>query len=244
MPEPILDHRRNPSELESVLSVIRKTYETAFERVSVGDTCLDILQISDMEKVLSRLVDAAGSGRTVRLPFWSRVWPAEVVIGHMIFSLSRADGRRALEIGAGTGLSGLCAASLGYQTTIGITEHDALDFVRANILRNGFEDLARAQMINLAHTGQVEPADLVVGSEILKELSGHEALLDFLVQAVKPDGTILLATDAQRSALAFVQKAAEHFTVQRTSVGIRDRDGDQGKRDYFIYRLVNKDFRP
>ena len=100
----------SPDDLDELLALAGRKYALEFEPVSAGGVTLHILQIADMRERLdlavaqNALADALNT-----LPLWAKIWPASLVLAHMLRHLPR-PGRSFLEVGAGCGLAGLVAA--------------------------------------------------------------------------------------------------------------------------------------
>ncbi|HEU0014933.1 MAG TPA: 50S ribosomal protein L11 methyltransferase, partial [Longimicrobium sp.] len=76
--------------------------------------------------------------RRDRLPYGVVLWPAAIALAHEV--AARADelrGRTVLELGAGTGLPGIVAASLGARVTQTDRQELAMSVCRRNGERNG-----------------------------------------------------------------------------------------------------------
>ena len=90
-----------------------------------------------------------------RLPYWADVWPSSIVLAGKLLELE-GDGRSALELGCGVGLSTLAATSAGFDVLATDYYQDALDVTRANVFRN-LDVTARTRLVDWRHV----PKDLV-----------------------------------------------------------------------------------
>ena len=78
------------------------------------------------------------SERETRLPYGVALWPGAIALAHDIAGRSDVPhGVRVLELGAGTGLPGIVAASLGAHVVQTDKQQAALALCRMNAERNG-----------------------------------------------------------------------------------------------------------
>jgi predicted nicotinamide N-methyase len=131
--------------------------------------------------------------KTNRLPYGVNLWPSAIALSHEIAARAGAvGGRGVLELGAGTGLPGIVAASLGARVVQ--TDHDelALHLCRRNGGRNGVEgiDYRLAEWTIWDDAGRY---DWIIGSDILYVEELHPALRRIFESNLAPGGRILLS---------------------------------------------------
>lgn len=149
------------------------------------------------------------SERRDRLPYGVVLWPAAIALAHDV--ASRADafrGRRVLELGAGTGLPGIVAASLGGQVVQTDRHELALAVCRRNGERNGGASIA----YRLADwTLWDDPAgyDWILGSDILYGENMHEHLQRIFAANLAPGGRLLLSDPFRKPSFALLQAMEE-----------------------------------
>ncbi len=102
-----------------------------------------------------------------RLPYGVALWPAAIALAHEV--ASRAEtfrGTRVLELGAGTGLPGIVAASLGGRVVQTDRHELAMSVCRRNGERNGVATIEYrlADWTSWSDTGRY---DWILGSDIL-----------------------------------------------------------------------------
>ena len=160
-----MPHRRDPSlplwpdaSLDELLALARSRYDVVFEPVSAGGVQIEVLQIANMRELLDKAVEERKLSLET-LPLWAKIWPASVILGHMLRHLPPA-GHSVLEIGAGLGVTGLVAAALGFERVlISDINEDALLFARINVLKNGLEGRAEVRRVDILTDGPNERGD-------------------------------------------------------------------------------------
>jgi predicted nicotinamide N-methyase len=152
------------------------------------------------------------------------LWPASIALALEI--AERADafrGRRVLELGAGVGLSGIAAASVGAQVLQTDRDEEALTFCRSNAGRNG---IALEQRVADWNAWTIdERYDWVIASDILYRETLHPKLRALFDAVLTPGGRLLIA-DPLRSASVRLLQAMERdgwrITMSRWTIGEGD----------------------
>jgi predicted nicotinamide N-methyase len=165
--------------------------------------------------VLTREDEAHVIGETVgRLPYGVALWPSAIALAHDL--AARAGdlrGRTVLELGAGTGLPGLTAASLGASVVQTDRDELALLLCRRNGVRNGVGGIEYRQA---DWTIWDDPAryDWIIGSDVLYGASQHPDLRRIFRSNLAPGGRILLSDLFRATSLPLLEALeAEGWTV-------------------------------
>jgi len=226
--------------LDDALALAGSRHPVQFETVALGAMDIELLQISDLTGYIDRIVETAPPGEKITLPFWAKLWPASFPLAMLISRQTPPPGASMLELGAGLGLCGLTAAKRGFKATITDIEPEALLFIRAAILKNGLDAVARAAMLDMAQGGLGETFDLIAGSEALYMPHLHEPLADLLRDHLKPspDAQILLSCDQCREAAPFFARASRDFLMQRTQSTCRSDGGES--QTCVLYRMRSR----
>ncbi len=127
------------------------------------------------------------------LPYGVALWPAAIALANDV--ASRADGfrgSRVLELGAGTGLPGIVAASLGAR----VVQTDRHEMPMSICRRNGELNGAAAIEYRLADWTEWNDAaryDWIIGSDILYGETMHPFLRTIFERNLAPGGRVLLS---------------------------------------------------
>ncbi|XP_028277056.1 protein N-lysine methyltransferase METTL21A-like [Parambassis ranga] len=165
------------------------------------------------------------------------VWDAAVVMC-MYLELGAVElkGKRAIELGAGTGLVGIVAALLGAQVTITDRE-PALDFLSANVEANLPTDSQRSVLVSELTWGEgLEryPAggfDLVLGADIVYLEDTFVPLLHTMEHLCSDTTVVLLACKIRYERdTNFLSMLKERFTVEEVSY--------DKQRDIHVYKAL------
>lgn len=139
------------------------------------------------------------------LPYGLALWPASVALAHDLAERGRAlRGASLLELGAGTGLPGIVAASLGARTVQVDRQPAALALAERNARRNGTPQVER-RLADWTAWDDEARYDWIVGADVLYAPRMHAALRAILERNLAPGGTVLLADPLRLQALALLE---------------------------------------
>jgi methyltransferase-like protein 23 len=143
--------------------------------------------------------------KTNRLPYGVSLWPSAIALSHEI--LTRAEdfrGRSILELGAGMGLPGIVAASLGGRVVQTDRDELALQLCK----RNGGRNEGDAIVYRLADWTAWDDAgryDWIIGSDILYGESLHRHIRRIFDSNLASGGRILLADPFREVGFRFLE---------------------------------------
>lgn len=157
-----------------------------------------------------------------RVPYGVVLWPAAIALAHDL--ASRADdlrGRRVLELGSGTGLPGIVAATLGARVTQ--TDHDpvAMSVCKLNCERNRVEAVER-RMADWAAWEDPARYEWIIGSDVLYGEGLHAHLRRIFETNLSVGGRVLLSDPFRAVSLRLLEALEADgwsVTLSKWSVG-------------------------
>lgn len=173
-----------------------------------------------------------------RLPYGVMLWPASIALAHDV--LARADELRALrvlELGAGTGMPGIVAASFGAQVLQIDRDEVALHVCAMNKDRNGVASVeVRGAEWETFHSD--EPFDLILGSDVLYVTSMHDRLRAICDAYLAPGGRVLFSDPLRAQSLPMLE--AMEQCGWRISLAKWTIEVDTGTRTIAVYEAARR----
>jgi predicted nicotinamide N-methyase len=195
MPSPVNDHK--------VLDTPAGEFPLNEYRLRLGGREWSIMHVGS---VLTREDEYRFLGELKgRLPYGVALWPASIALAHDL--VARADdlrGARVLELGAGTGLPGIVAASLGARVVQTDRDKLAMEACKRNCARNGVEAVEHrlTDWTSWEDTGQY---DWIIGSDILYGVELHTHLRRIFESNLAPGGRVLLSDPFRAVSLGLLE---------------------------------------
>jgi predicted nicotinamide N-methyase len=156
-----------------------------------------------------------------RVPYGIVLWPAAIALAHDIASRS-LGGKRVLELGAGTGLPGIVAASLGAHVVQTDRQEVALSVCKQNAERNGITTIEH-RVADWTAWEDRELYDVILGSDVLYGDAMHPHLRRIFDANLAPGGTILLSDPFRHSSITCLEAMEAdgwNVTMNKWTVGI------------------------
>ena len=215
---------------------LQKRFDVTTDEANLGPHQLLLPELTDPIAYIQSRMDHSG---TSDLPYWTKIWPAAVVLASFVSKRQGGLGR-VLELGAGLGVPGLLAGRCGRTVLLTDLEPDALEFARAAVELNDLDD--RVDVLSL--DWREPPSDLgtfdtVLGSEILYHPPLYPTLVELLHRVLTPTGTVFITHEERPFGISFFDHAATHFDTHTTSCHVRSGH-DQAPLKVYLHALTRK----
>ena len=157
-----------------------------------------------------------------RMPYGVVLWPSSIALAHDL--ISRADalrGTRVLELGAGTGLPGIVAASLGAHVVQTDRHELAMSVCKRNGERNGVRTIEH-RIADWTRWDDSRRYDWIIGSDIAYAERMHEHLRRIFDANLTPAGRVLMADPFRAHGFRLLEEMANggwSVTLSKWSVG-------------------------
>jgi predicted nicotinamide N-methyase len=195
-----------------------------------------IWRITSVENLDALLERVHTDNELETFPYGLLFWPSAIGLAeHLSEKRHLMQGKRVLEIGAGVGLPGIVAQSLGAIVSQSDYQADALLLSRINAVQNGVQGIETF----IADWRDFSPEtkyDVVIGSDVMYERSVHDALADVLGRAIAPGGLILLSDPMRPQAMEFMdrmERGGRRYTMESEQVWW---EGDRKEIAFFEIR--------
>ena len=159
-------------------------------------------------------------GDPPRLPYGIALWPAAIALAHEVAARS-VGGLRVLELGAGTGLPGIVAATLGARVVQTDRNAAALVVCRRNADLNAAVLEQRAA--DWTAWREADTYDLIIGADILYAESVHTQLRHIFDTNLAPGGQLLISDPFRPASFELLEAMAAdgwNIAVNKWTVGV------------------------
>jgi predicted nicotinamide N-methyase len=179
-----------------------------------------ILTHADEEKFLR--------GEELKLPYGIALWPAALALAHEL-AARELKGKSVLELGAGTGLPGIVAASRGAQVVQTDRQELVLHLCRKNAERNQIGMILH-RIADWTAWDVADRFDLIIGSDILYAAGLHPYLRHIFETNLAPGGRLLIGDPFRESSVYLLEQmeaagwkvGLSKFTLGERRVGVFD----------------------
>lgn len=156
-------------------------------------------QNEDVERQVSVKVKLSTANEATRLSShgW-RVWPGAQILSQWLVSYENLKEMNVVEVGAGPGLVGLVAASLGAHVTLTDRCSAVLTALQQSTKENGF-DSAKVVDLDWEAPESIAAADLVLASEVIYQRPTVDLLPALLQKILRPGGRFCACEQVGRS---------------------------------------------
>jgi len=149
-----------------------------------------------------------------RLPYGVALWPSAIALAHDVASRpEQFRGRRIVELGAGTGLPGIVASTLGARVVQTDQQELAMSVCRRNGERNGVGAI-EYRLADWTDWSDTDRYDWILGADILYGDGMHPHLRRIFESNLAPGGRLLLADPFRAKSLQLLEALeADGWTV-------------------------------
>jgi predicted nicotinamide N-methyase len=174
-----------------------------------------------------------------RPPYGVALWPAAVALAHEVASRAgELRGSSVLELGAGTGLPGIVAASLGGRVVQTDRHELAMSVCRSNGERNGVRSI-ECRLADWAKWDDTARYEWILGSDILYGESTHAHLRRIFESNLARGGRVLLSDPFRGASLRLLEAMeADSWTIALTKWSVGE---DASPRPVGVYELGRAD---
>jgi len=160
-------------------------------------------------------------GEQARIPYGIVLWPAAIALAHEVASRTFA-GARVLELGAGTGLPGLVAASLGARVMQTEIQPVAMFVCKKNAERNGITTVQH-RAGDWTAWDDTERYDCILASDVLYAEEMHPHLRRIFEDNLAPGGRVLVSDPFRKQSLGLLEAMAAdgwNVAMSKWTVGV------------------------
>jgi predicted nicotinamide N-methyase len=213
------------SPIDSLRTALATTFALRELTFSFQAHTFDLTAVDDPDVLLDDLIDQDPSSIDVqdeRLPYWAWLWPsAEELTRVLLAGNLPGEGKTAVDLGCGLGLTTLAAMSTGADVVATDYQPDALRFTRLNCLANlGREPDTR--VFDWRQPWDGPTFDFIIAADLAYEKRFFDPLQETFHQLLKPSGSILLGEPNRDIAKPFfAQLASQAWQVEQLTAGPR-----------------------
>ncbi len=151
-----------------------------------------------------------------RFPYWLDVWPSSVVLAKFILKHPHLfKDKIVLDIGCGLGALSLALLLIGAKVISQDIEFESLIYCKKNFSHNRLPSSLCIQGDWNLLSYKKESVDIMVGGDIIYEKKNHSSLVVFIINILKKDGLVYMASPYREGSFDFFQKAKEKGLLVR-----------------------------
>ena len=140
-----------------------------------------------------------------RLPYGVALWPSAIALAHeLVARAGELGGRTVLELGAGTGLPGIVAASLGARVVQTDRQELVMSVCKRNGRRNGADSIDH-RLVDWTEWDDAGRYDWIIGSDILYAEAMQPHLRRIFASGLAPGGRLLVADPFREPSLRLLE---------------------------------------
>jgi 2-polyprenyl-3-methyl-5-hydroxy-6-metoxy-1,4-benzoquinol methylase len=209
----------------------------------IGSERFDVAACSGADLLLDALIAADPAHPAVRderLPYWTEIWPASVVVAGAALEAGGAlAGKAVLDLGCGLGVAGMAAGRAGARVCLCDYDPQAVRFAALNWVAN-VDAEPRAVVMDWRAPVFEAAFDLILAADIVYEKRFFEPIIRAFDRLLKPGGRVWLGEPDRhfsRGFFAALERAGYGFsrTVRRV-----DFPNPEKPTDVSLYTISKK----
>lgn len=211
--------------------------EWGSESIVIGGRTFDLILPRQPEAFLDDPEVIAANQKDDYMPYWATLWPGARTMAGLLARAPWPAGTQLLELGAGVGLVGLVAQSMGHPVVYSDYDPMAVQVCRRNALRNGLPD---PEVLVLDwRTPPDRRFAAIIGCEVTYDPKLHEALLNTVEAMLLPGGVCWLGDPGRYWSRQFHEQSSQRFQVRVFNDQLRECSFPSD-REFQIFELRDK----
>lgn len=189
--------------------MISDLYSLSHEILKIQEREIKILKATNIDELLDHLIEKGEDHEDVqdeRIPYFADLWPSAIHLAdYLLANPQVVSGKTVLEIGCGSGLSGLAAGLAGASEVI-MTDYlpDALEFA-AEMWRINLDHEPSTALLDWRNPDPSMKRSVILAADVAYEARNFAPLIATFKTLLPPDGEILLTEPSRLIAKDFIQ---------------------------------------
>ena len=176
--------------------------------LTIGERRFEVASLNDAAELLDHAEYAKPFLERDIAPYGLELWPVAVMLAEKILAGEAGDGREALDLGCGLGLTSIAATLAGWRVTAGDHEPTSLEFARNNAARNGVA-VSSFEYFDWHQPPADRKFARVFAADVLYQRVDHVPILKCLEAVLDREGLVMIADPNRGVADKFADLARE-----------------------------------
>lgn len=205
--------------------MISDLYSLSHEILRLQGREIKILKATNIDELLDHLIEKGEDHEDVqdeRIPYFADLWPSAIHLADYLLAHPQiVAGTTVLEIGCGSGLSGLAAGLAGASEVI-MTDYlpDALEFA-AEMWRINLDNEPTTALLDWRNPDPSMKRSVILAADVAYEARNFKPLIKTFKALLPPDGIILLTEPSRHIAKDFIKMlTAEGFDLSTSQSSV------------------------